>query len=394
MNNTEKLLKEVGIKIDNILLPNKSVDLSLFSVVACDQYSAQKEYWTDVKNIVKNKPSSYNLILPEAYLTKDNSEYKKNITTTMREYIDNKTLVDIGKCFVYVRRHTVSGIRKGLVVSLDLEHYSYTPGNKSLMRATEKTVVERLPVRIDIRESAKIEIPHVMVLIDDKKNKLMNMLESEYKNLECLYNFELMKNGGSIEGYKVDSNDIYLSIANILHELLANSNDNFLYAVGDGNHSLAAAKTIWENKKKTLTKESQENDFARYSLVEIVNLYDEALIFEPIHRLLINVDRNKMESELNINFSDNHDLQTLQPKLDEYLSKHPESEIEYIHGKNECIELASDKNKKCVPIVFGDFEKDSLFDVVSKNGVYVRKSFSMGHAFEKRYYLESKIISI
>lgn len=387
--NIQQSLAEVAIQLPHILLPNKEVDYSKFAVIACDQYSANKNYWGKVKSWVGNAPSSLNIILPEAYLGQNDKEAVQHINTTMKSYLENHVFQTISHSLVYVRRHTTTGIRKGLVVALDLDLYDYTSGSTSMIRATELTIVDRLPMRIAIRENASVEIPHIMVLINDKKDALMSILEKEYKQCDCLYDFELMMNGGHISGYQINQEKILADIAKVLKNLLQ-ENKGFLYAIGDGNHSLAAAKAIWEKIKPTLSAEQKMTHPARYSLVELVNLYDPALKFEPIHRLVMNVDTQQLEKDLNLNPNQYADLQVLQPKLDEWLKHHPQAELEYIHGEEECRELGKKPNH--YPIIFGEFEKDSLFEVVETKGAFVRKSFSMGEANDKRFYLEAKRI--
>ncbi|MGL4347145.1 MAG: DUF1015 domain-containing protein, partial [Chitinophagaceae bacterium] len=299
---------EVAIQLSNILLPNKDIDYSKFAVIACDQYSANKNYWEEVKLGIGNSPSSFNIILPEAYLEENDKDAVQQINTTMQTYLENNVFQTISNSLIYVRRHTTTGIRKGLVVALDLEQYDYTSGSNSMIRATEYTIVDRLPTRIAIRENAIMEIPHIMVLINDKKDMLMSMLEKSYKQLHCLYDFDLMMNGGHISGYQINQEKILLEVVKILKNLLQ-ENNGFLYAIGDGNHSLAAAKAIWEKIKSTLSKDQKINHPARYSLVELVNLYDSAFKCEPIHRLVMNIDTSQFKKDLNLNANESLDLQ-------------------------------------------------------------------------------------
>ena len=384
--------KEVGAFVPHILLPAKGVDYSKYSVIACDQFSAQPEYWEDVKAYVGNAPSSLNVILPEAFLSSESPERVAGINAAMRDYIERGVLEDIGEAMVYVERETSSGVRKGLVLALDLECYDYKKGASSLIRATEETVVERLPSRIKIRSGAPLEIPHVMVLIDDKQNLLMGAIASIKTELEQLYDFKLMLGSGGIKGYKLSSERALGAVADALLALKAQAAGGMLYAMGDGNHSFAAAKACWENIKSGLSEKEKETHPARYCLVELVNLYDEALKFEPIHRVLFGVDPIKLQSEVGFDAKNPPSLQDLQPKLDAWLKNHPEAEIEYIHGEEDCKKLGDAPDR--LSIIFPDFQKDSLFDVVQKNGSFVRKSFSMGHAKDKRFYLEAHKITL
>lgn len=386
----EKALAEVALKVPEILMPAKDIDLSKFSVVACDQFTSQPEYWQQVEEIVGDSPSALRITLPEAYLSENNDERIAKINATMNDYVKSGKLVNIGSTMVYLRRNTTSGIRRGLIAALDLEHYDYSKGSKSMIRATEDTIIERLPPRIKIRQNAPLESPHIMVLIDDKQDKLMTLLDNACEKLECLYDFELMQKGGHSTGYRVDSPEMLSEIAAILAELKAKSADGLLFAMGDGNHSLATAKACWEQIKPTLSEAERENHPARWALAEIVNLYDPALEFEPIHRLLFNVDPDAVQRELGFDAANPPDAQEIQPKLDAWLRNHPEAELDYIHGDSECRELGKAADR--LAIVFSEFERDTLFEVVCKKGSFVRKSFSMGTAVDKRYYLECRAI--
>jgi len=391
MENLKQALASVGLHIPKILLPNKNVDLHKFSVIACDQFSAKPEYWQSVENVVGDAPSALRITLPEVFLNDNAAARTVEINRTMSQYLSEKVLTSVGECFIYLRRRTTSGIRRGLIAALDLEQYDYSKESKALIRATEATVVDRLPPRIAIRRDAPIELPHIMVLINDKQNLLMDYFDSRISELDCLYDFTLMCSGGHSTGYCVDSYPDLKKTADILAQLKEQSGDNFLFAMGDGNHSLAAAKACWEETKASLTAEQAENHPARYALVEIVSLHDPALLFEPIHRLLYNVDPEQVTRELELDSDEVIDAQMLQPKLDKWLQSHPEAELEYIHGEQECLDLAAQSPDR-LAIIFPPFDRDSLFDVVRKNGAFVRKSFSMGEAVDKRYYLECRVI--
>lgn len=387
MKDVLKSLSEVGLALPYILLPNKDIPYEKFAVIACDQFTAQPEYWQAVKEFAGDSPSALNLMLPEAYLSRQTDETVNEINRTMERYVKKGVLCDIGQTFIYLRRRISTGVRRGLVVALDLECYDYNCHSQSLIRATEATIPDRLPPRMKIREGASLEMPHIMVLIDDKRDSLMDMLDDAVDSMPCLYDFTLMLGGGHLAGYRVDSPELLAAVAKILNELKSESCDNFLYAMGDGNHSLAAAKGCWEQIKKGLTEQERESHPARFALVEIVNLYDKALVFEPIHRLLYNVDPDEAQKEIGFDAANAPDAQVLQPKLDEYLKHHPKAKQEYIHGAEECRKLA-EGHKDRLAIVFPEFDRDSLFDVVRQNGAFVRKSFSMGQATDKRYYLE------
>lgn len=368
---------DVSIKVPEIFLPKDNFEK--FSVIAVDQFVENKKYWDDVKEYVGDAVSSLNLVFPEAYMPFDDAMIK-TINNNMKKYIDDKKLISIGECMVYVERMTTTGIRKGLIAQIDLENYDYNIGSKTPIRATEKTVKERLPIRVKIRENATLDLPHIMLLINDKKNILFDTITSYKNELEKLYDFNLMFGGGNISGFKIADEMILQNIASAITTLKNDANDNLLYAVGDGNHSLAAAKQCYEKTKKN-----------RYALVEIVNLYDTALAFYPIHRLLQNIDKNNVLRELDIDINNLPALNVLQDKIDNYLLKHKYAKLEYIHGKNVAEELG--KKDGNVAFIYDKFDKETLFDTVIKYGSLCRKSFSMGENIDKRYYLESVLLA-
>lgn len=401
----KKKFEKVGIRIPNILFPNENIDLKKFSVIACDQFTSNKEYWDEVKKIVSGNKSSIDLIFPEIDLP-ITSEKINTINNNMKKYIDENILTSIGETFIYVNRKTTSGIRQGLIVSLDLEQYDYRDNAKTLIRATEKTVADRLPARVDIKRGACLDIPHVMVLINDEENLLMNTLKKMSLGKKTLYDFDLMLKGGNIKGYEVNDENDLNEIADIFIKLYNNAKDKLLYAIGDGNHSLAAAKIIYEDLKREIAKNNDfdlnndedrekvlkilENEQKRYALVEIVNIFDEGLEFYPIHRLLINVDREKFFEETRIDMNEDLDLQKTQLIIDEYLKNHSETKLEYIHDIDECKKLGNDN--KNLSLIFKEFKKNGFFDDIIKYGSLCRKSFSIGEGRDKRYYLESRKI--
>ncbi len=379
-NSLSEKLNKVGLKVPHILLPNKNVNLSKFSCIAADQYTQSTEYWERVRKYVGENPSTLDLIYPEAILEKESnsndfdsilSERIDGIRSKMTEYVSDGIYEDIGECFIYVERQTTSGIRKGLVVAVDLNEYDYNKGAKSLMRATELTVKERLVVRKQIREKASLDMPHILVLINDKENIVFDEVKNCDK--ELVYDFDLMEDSGHIKGYKITKD-----IERILDKLCIlkdKANDGLLYAVGDGNHSLAAAKDSFEKTGK-----------GRYALVELVNIHDDAMLFLPIHRLVIGISEKEFTKDTGIDVKNPLSLQDLQNILDEKKYK-----IDYIHGKEECLKLAESGNN--VAIIYDKFAKDTLFEDVIKHGSLCRKSFSMGEAKDKRFYLEAQVIS-
>ena len=264
-------------KAADILLPD-SVDMEKWSVVACDQYTAQPEYWKRVEEFVKDKPSTLNIVYPEAFLSEGDGRIEK-INQKMQEYLDKKIFAKLANSLVYVERTLNSGkIRRGIIGAVDLECYDFSKGSKSEIRATEGTILERIPPRVKIRENAPLELPHVILLMNDESDSVIGKVAKE----KLIYEFDLMEGGGHIAGWHISS-DMAEAVESRINKYAASAKDNLVFAVGDGNHSLATAKSCWESLKKTLTKEEQETHPARYCLVEIENIHDESLEFEPIH---------------------------------------------------------------------------------------------------------------
>ncbi|HWP79686.1 MAG TPA: DUF1015 domain-containing protein [Candidatus Acidoferrum sp.] len=373
----------LGISVPDILLPAPGVPLETFSVVACDQYTSRPAYWERAKELAGDAPSALNMILPEAYLREDNSDDIARIHKAMRACLQKELLRPIGEGFVLVRRQTTTGWRRGLVLALDLERYDYSPASKSLIRATESTIASRLPARVKIRQGAPLELPHIMVLVDDPGNTLIGPLDAAWDTLQPLYDFELMQGAGRLQGRKVEELE---PVCEAL-EGLAKVAQGLLFAMGDGNHSLASARLHWEYRKAKLTAEQRVTDPARYALVEIVNLHDPALAFEPIHRVLFGVDKAAFDL---VDPENLPPLQQLQPALDKWLAAHPKASIDYIHGEKEARELGGAPGN--IALILPEFEKSTLFEIVRKDGALVRKSFSMGEAPDKRHYLEAKLI--
>ena len=399
------------IKAPHILLPRPGVDLTSFAVIACDQFTSNLEYWKEVEKLTKNKPSTYHMMFPEAYLGKvDEEKYIENINKNIQGYLDDGVLVDQGECFILVDRKTnVVERRLGLVISIDLEDYTYQKGVKSLIRASEATIVERIPPRLKIRENAPVELPHILFLFDDVDRSIIESLYKDRSKLEKVYDFELNQDGGHITGYKVTNTDEVIAK---FEALLKKNNNGLLFIVGDGNHSLATAKAHWDKIKVNLSEEERKSHPARFALVEAMNIYDEGLIFEPIHRLLFNVkddflvglkeklsgdfvsfaytkEKGKMELRMPKNAPMCYKI--IQSYIDEYLASHKEVSIDYIHDESELLDCAN-KNPGSLAIAMPALTKGDVFDYIAADDVLPRKSFSMGHATEKRYYLESKKI--
>ncbi|MBE7060623.1 MAG: DUF1015 domain-containing protein [Ruminococcaceae bacterium] len=406
--------KKIGFKPADILLP-KNTDMTAWSVVACDQYTSQPEYWAKVKNIVGDKPSTLNIIFPEIYLSEDNSARIDSINRYMKEYLENGLFEEYKNSFVYVERTIGEGkVRRGLIGAIDLEAYDFTADAKTLVRATEGTVRERIPPRVQIRIGASIESPHIMVLIDDEKKNIIEKIDK--KKLPKLYDFDLMMGGGHIEGYLVTDTD---EICNKLEKMVdAQGANPLLFAMGDGNHSLATAKTCWEQIKSGLSESERENHPARYALAEIVNIHDSSMEFEPIHRVVFNVNPSELlsefmkaepsaemeggegqritavygdkEVEITVKKPSNTlEVGTLQKFLDDYVRK-TDAKIDYIHGSDVVKSLAKESDR--IGFILPSMKKSDLFPAIKNDGVLPRKTFSIGEAFEKRFYLECRKI--
>lgn len=416
----------IPFKRANILLP-KNIDMTKWSVVACDQYTSEMDYWNEVEKIVGASPSTLRITLPEIFLEdSDVNERINKINDTMKEYLDEDLFYELKDSMIYLERTQADGrVREGLMGMVDLEDYSYEKGSQTLIRATEKTVIERIPPRLKVRENALLELPHIMILIDDEKKKIIEDLKNEVTDSDVVYDFDLMENGGHIKGYKLN-NDSMTKVEEGLEALCDkeyfekkyNVKDKgiLLFAMGDGNHSLATAKANYENVKKTMTPDEYLNHPSRYALVELVNLHSEALEFEPIHRVIFDTDVNKLIEELykyyDINEEGNDQyfelvtkdidkklyisnpksniaVGSIQMFLDEYL-KDNKGKLDYIHGDETTKNMGMEENN--VAILFEAMPKEELFRTVILDGALPRKTFSMGHSYDKRYYLEARKI--
>lgn len=441
--------EKIGIQLPEVLLPAKGTEMGKWAVIACDQYTSQPAYWEDVKKKTGDSPSALHLIFPEVYLEEDGYENRINdIHSMMLRYLNENVLYPLKPGFILVER-TLPGkrVRHGLILSVDLEKYDYSKDSKSLVRATEATVVDRIPPRVHIRENAVIELPHIMLLIDDPSKSVIEPLIDLKSSLELLYDFDLMKGGGHIRGWAVNTPSVlekqllaFESIADpdVLRKKYPADDDSnlMLFAVGDGNHSLAAAKAHWENLKKMLGPDEILEHPARYALAEVVNIHDEGLSFHPIHRVLFNTEPelvlrefesyyNKYGAGIVLEEADRRQFSavekmvssshmipfisnsisgiltvenspfsipagTLQSFLDDFCSKYPDVRIDYIHGEEALEELGTRKGN--VGFYLPPMAKDDLFRTVIKEGVLPRKTFSMGEAEEKRYYIECRKI--
>ena len=417
---------KIPFRAGNILIPKKT-DMTKWSVVACDQYTSEPEYWNEVTKIVGDAPSTLNLTLPEIYLEEsDVNERIKRINENMNKLLAEDFFNELEDSMIYLERTQSDGkVREGLMGIVDLEDYSYEVGSQTLIRATEKTVIERIPPRVKVRENAKLELPHIMILIDDEKKDIIESLKNKVTETDVVYDFDLMKNGGHIKGYKLNGeviNEINTKLENLADKDYFEKKYNvydkgiLLFAMGDGNHSLATAKACYENLKKTMSKEEYLNNPARYALVELVNLHSSALEFEAINRVVFDVDSKKLVEELNKYYTINENgngqefelvtsngvkklyienpksniaVGSIQIFLDEYL-KNNSGKIDYIHGDDVTKELTLKGNN--VGFIFKPMKKEELFRTVILDGALPRKTFSMGHSYDKRYYLEARKI--
>jgi hypothetical protein len=426
-----------GIKTPALILPAKDVDIEKWAVIACDQFTQDAEYWEKVEILTRDAPSTLNLIYPEIYLNlNDQKERIERIHKTMRRYLEtmhtsNAILNPPRKAGAFIERRTARGTRKGLLTAVDLERYDWHTGSRKLIRSTEGTLPERLPPRMDIRRGAALELPHILLLIDDSENILITLLEKLLVNAPVAYDTPLMLGGGSARGRLLYRNNDWALICDVFDHLSRKSINRyniekpFLFAVGDGNHSLAAAKAVWDEYKQAHAgDENIEDHPARYALAEVVNLYDPAIVFEPIHRVVLNADIDMVLNALGalsgfsaLEAGGRERLQSMVSEasagetrcgitsgeryvLVKYSGGRPPAAdidsllerfgLDYIHGEAEVFRLAARREAPAVGVLLPPFNKDALFRTIAQNGPLPRKSFSIGDACEKRYYLECR----
>lgn len=429
------------IRLPKLLMPREGIDLSKWAVIACDQYTSQPDYWNNADAIVGDAPSTLRLTLPEVYLEQpDVKERTAKIQDAMQRYQQDGTLTEYEPGMMLVERTTKSGTRRGVVLSFDLEAYDYQAGSQSLIRPTEKTVVERIPPRLAVREGASLELPHIMLLIDDPDHKVIEPLFADKDAFRKAYDTDLMLDGGHLSGWFVPEGKETAALIERLNGLtdpetfnkkygLTGEHAVLPYAVGDGNHSMATAKANWERIKQDLSEEERQDHPARFVLAEVVNIHDDSLEIEGIHRVLFHIHPREVFQAADDFFrlhggmaycgepksapSTNvqsfpcmfHGEQvtlcivdspwalpvaTLQNFLDDFLAKNPKSHIDYIHGADVVRELSQDARN--MGFLLPDPAKEDLFRGVILDGVLPRKTFSMGEAQEKRYYIEARKI--
>lgn len=392
----------------DILLP-QNVDMSKWAVVSCDQFTSEPKYWQALADYVGGEKSTLDLIFPEVYLGDNDEARIAKINATMEDYLFEGVFKTIKNSYVLVERTTASGVKRvGIIGAVDLEDFDFTANAKSVIRPTEGVVPSRIPPRLKIRENASLELPHIMLLVDDPDGSVIEKLYSEKDKFEKLYDFELNMGGGSVKGYRVDADSVNFSRLWDEDEQMQKYGEktNFILAVGDGNHSLATAKTYWDNLKKNLSDSERENHPARFALVEVNNVRSEGIIFEPIHRIVFGAGEEFVEylksslsgdlkvkvvcsgKETYINVPSLTPLAILE--IQKAIDAYKGVKCDYIHGEEHL--LAIEKEKGGVAIVMPKIEKGDLFKYVLKNGVLSRKAFSMGEAEEKRYYIEARKI--
>ena len=437
-----KTYPHIAIQVPDIYLPRVDVDLNKWAVIACDQFTSQPEYWHKVEEVVGKAPSTLNMIFPEVYLDKPGTDERiQRIQHSMLDYLSSGLLVP-QTGMVYVERKVSGKLRKGLVLALDLEHYDYKKGSRSLIRATEGTIIERLPPRIRIREGARLELPHILVLVDDPECTVIEPVGKSKSILKELYDFELMAGSGHLNGYLVNDPSIETGVVKALEQLaspqtfaarygVSRDQPVLLFAMGDGNHSLATAKAIWEMKQSQVGMDHP----SRYALVEIENVHDEGLEFAPIHRILFGLkqdiygamqgyyrsgylftpcrDQSEMVSRVDespgapqsigvispqgygvvevSNPYSNLPVGTLQAFLDDFLAHGGAEKIDYIHGEDAVYKLGQLPGN--IAFYLPGMDKSDLFKTVILDGALPRKTFSMGEAYEKRFYMECREIS-
>ncbi len=421
-----------GIASADILVPNKNVNFTKWATLACDQYSSQPSYWNRVQNFIGDSPSAFNLIFPEAFLESvDKEEFIEKINSNMKKYIDENIFDEYKNSIFYIERSFKNGdeIRRGLIAALDLEYYDFSKNSKSYIRATEGTILERIPPRVEIRKNADIELPHILILLNDKDCSIIERFENLKDDLDMVYDFNLIFDSGNLKAFNIQDENLIKKVFSDIWRLKGDG--DLLFAVGDGNHSLATAKTIWEDLKKDLSEEEMENHPARFALVELNNVYDESILFEPIHRVVFDADFVKfiegLKKFVEIEISEEGDIDTyknfansipekqafyifnnekkfridiIEPDsnitagtVENYLNKfcmENEGVVDYIHGVESTVELGSKDGN--IGIILPNISKDEFFSTVINDGSFPRKTFSMGEAEEKRFYMEAKKI--
>ena len=405
-------MKKVVFSPADILIPHDP-DAEKWSVIACDQFSSEPEYWERVRDYVGDEPSTLNMIIPEAHLGKLDIDSKaKSIRDVMLDYIEHGVFRSIERSFVYVERTLSDGrVRRGLVGAVDLDSYDFS-GSKAAILASEGTVLDRLPARVRVRSEVPLELPHIMAFINDKNETVIEPLSEKSSELPLLYDFDLVEGGGHIKGMRVAGADADAVIAAMIS---LHDSDDTLMVIGDGNHSLAAAKVYWDDIKRSISAAERSRHPARQALVEINNVFDHSINFEAIHRLVFDTDVDSFvrsfigamksgadytllwiagdrSGHIGIAAACIGDMLTdVQEFLDEYIERMG-CNVDYIHGEESAMRLA--RGDRSVGLILPSMDKSELFATVRSRGVFPKKSFSVGHAEDKRYYLECRQIAV
>lgn len=425
--------KGIGVAVPEILIPDEKTNMRKWAVIACDQFTQNQQYWNDVERFVGSSPSALHVMLPEIYLdTPEKAERIASAKEIMRSYIEDGVLNLLPPGFILVERYIDGVVRKGLMVNVDLEEYENEPYKNPVVRPSEEVIAERIPPRIEIRNGADIEMPHIMLLMDDKNKTVIEPVWQKKEFFPKVYDFELMMNGGRITGYFVNNKETEHEIMQALAALPLK--DGMRFCVGDGNHSLATAKAVWEQAKERLTPEQRAESPLRYVLCELINIYDEGLTIKPIHRTISGLNTSKCvqyivdrlnasgadarlvfsrrkpnlqqsDAAQTIFFSSKDSagrieiysptssmiVEELQPVLENFIREFPACKLEYVHGDEELEELT--RQYDTLGFIMPAMEKGTFFDTLASFGVLPKKSFSLGEAKDKRYYLECRLIA-
>lgn len=425
-------IKELGIQYPEILIPDKKVNKKKWPVIACDQYTSNMEYWNKTAKNVGSAASTLHVIVPEVFLKEDDiNERIEHVKETMVKYVDDGALVKLPKGVILVERETPFGTRIGVMLAIDLEQYSTDYQDKPLIRATEQTVADRIPPRMRIRQGAVLESPHVMLMLNDPDDTVLGPLYTNRGNFPKVYDTSLMQGGGHLKGWFIENEETLESLTDSLYSLKQKSKDGMLFAVGDGNHTLASAKQVWENFKFEIPESEREDHPLRFALVEVVNLFDHGISMHPIHRVVFGVETPNFLRALieelndmglgakmmytrgsssvgvggqNIYFESKHakgriEIENPQHKLmaialtkaiDKLMEEKPRVTIDYIHGEEDFEHLT--KQHASLGFRMDAILKDELFGLIEEYGVLPRKAFSLGEAQEKRYYFECRLL--
>lgn len=425
--------KGIGVAVPEILIPDEKTNMRKWAVIACDQFTQNQQYWNDVERFVGSSPSALHVMLPEIYLdTPEKAERIASAKEIMRSYIEDGVLNLLPPGFILVERYIDGVVRKGLMVNVDLEEYENEPYKTPVVRPSEEVITERIPPRIEIRNGADIEMPHIMLVMDDKNKTVIEPVWQKKEFFPKVYDFELMMNGGRITGYFINNKETEHEIMQALAALPLK--DGMRFCVGDGNHSLATAKAVWEQAKERLTPEQRAESPLRYVLCELLNIYDDGLTIKPIHRTISGLNTSKCvqyivdrlnasgadarlvfsrrkpnlqqsDAAQTIFFSSKDSagrieiysptssmiVEELQPVLENFIREFPSCKLEYVHGDEELEELT--RQYDTLGFIMPAMEKETFFDTLAGFGVLPKKSFSLGEAKDKRYYLECRLIA-